>query len=132
MVSCDKGLGLRWWGLHEVRDSGKRRERGLRISSDGGLCRASAEKVGEVSDSGLHGRWHASLRRGVRKDQVCGLLMRRVWCLLVTRIQVCPAGGVQRSVDWQSWSSGEGYKHFRLFSAVIRPHRTDLFGVDET
>lgn len=51
-VSCDNGLGLRWWGLHEVRDSGKRREGGLRISSDGGLCRASAEEVGEVPDSG--------------------------------------------------------------------------------
>lgn len=51
MGSCDNGLGLRW-GLHEVRDSGNSREGGLRIHSDGGLCRASAEKVGQVSDLG--------------------------------------------------------------------------------
>lgn len=52
MVSFNNSLGLRWWGLYDIRDHANRRVGRIRISSDRGLCRGSAEEVGHVSDLG--------------------------------------------------------------------------------
>lgn len=68
MVSFDNGLGMRWWGLYDIRDRANRREGRIRISSDLGLCRASAVEVGHVT------AWlvMACFSKTVRKGKVWG------------------------------------------------------------